>query len=284
MTAPSAMEDLEVRAGSAGSLVRTFIGVHLREIGGWIGSAALTSLLVDAGATTAGVRSALTRVRASGLLTGERHPVTADRGDRSGAAGLRLVPAAVPMLERGDRRVFGHRRMADGDPWTLVVFAVPEAMRPLRHRLRTRLTWLGFAPLAPGTWIGPGHLAGETEDVLTEQGLRDYVTLVAAGDPHPPVPLRTAVATWWDLAALRERHETFLDRHRDDDAPATAREAFAAHLRLVDDWRAIPSLDPGLPPALCPDGWPGHDAVALFTRLHTTLSGPARDHVSAVTG
>ena len=40
------------------------------------------------------------------------------------------------VLARGDRRIYGHRRMTLGDPWMLVVFTVPEAQRAL-FRLRS---------------------------------------------------------------------------------------------------------------------------------------------------
>ncbi len=40
--------------------------------------------------------------------------------------------------------------------------------------------------------------------------------------------------------------------------------ALAAQIRLVQEWRRFPFLDPGLPPELLPDHWSGTRAAAVF--------------------
>lgn len=64
---PATFADVDVRTGSVGSLLRTFVGLHLRALGGWIAVADLVELLGLAGAaadhvTGAGAR----RGRAAG--------------------------------------------------------------------------------------------------------------------------------------------------------------------------------------------------------------------------
>lgn len=269
------LDDFAARPHSAGSVLRTFIGVHLRRLGGWIAVAELIELCSPDG-TTGGTRSALSRLKAKGLLESEV---------RGGRAGYRLVPAAVGMLERGDRRIFAHHRMQpDQEGWLLAVFSVPDSERHLRHQLRQQLIWLGCAAITPGTWIGPGHLFDEALEVLTQQGLREYVTMLRASDPRPPGELADAVAGWWDFDALGERYRAFLAAHTGTEKSwdGTDRTAFTEHLRLVDDWRAIPYLDPGLPPELTPPGWPGHQGVELFLQLQSLLAEPAARHVDTV--
>jgi phenylacetic acid degradation operon negative regulatory protein len=189
------------------------------------------------------------------------------------------------MLERGDRRIFGYRQMAPGDGWMLVLFSVPEQERSDRHRLRSRLRWLGCGAIGAGTWIGPAHLIDETLDVLSEDGLREYVTVVRTEDPLPPVPLRDAVRAWWNVAELDSRYARFLATHRAGPGSAgTDAEAFAAHVRLVDDWRSLPYLDPGLPAHLAPPEWRASAGVALFAERHAQLAGPAARHVGRHAG
>lgn len=285
------LEDHRPASGD-GSLTRSFVGSWLREIGGWIASAHVVDLLGHAGVSPASARTNLSRLKAKGLLVGEAV---------DGAAGYRLADEAHPMLARGDRRIYGHRQMLPDD-WMVVVFSVPEAQRRLRHQLRAQLTWLGCGSVAPGVWIGPGHLFAETRQVLSEVGLAEHTTLLRTATPAVEGSLAEAVARWWDLPALNARYKQFIARHEpvalrwlsgtagdspDDSAGERAdvdRQAFADYLHVVDDWRSIPYLDPGLPAELLPDYWVGDRGVALFAELHVRLHAPSLRHVLAVTG
>ena len=262
-----------------GSLVRTFIGSWFREVGGWMASAHVVQLLGDAGLTTSSARTNLSRLKTKGLLAAE---------PRDGVPGYRLTREAHPMLVRGDRRIYGHPQMTTKDPWLVVVFSVPEARRNLRHRLRSHLTWLGCGSVAPGVWIGPGHLLEETREVLAEVGLERYTTLFCTTTPQVHGDLRDAVRQWWDLDALSDLYTSFIEGHeaaarRSADGELSDREAFVLHLRALDHWRSIPYLDPGLPAEYLPENWVGERGLALFTRLHGALRAPSRRHVVAVT-
>lgn len=269
------LDDFTVRPHSAGSVLRTFVGVHLRRLGGWITAADLVELC-SLGDNGGGTRSALSRLKTKGLVEPET---------RDGRAGYRLADRAVPMLERGDRRIFAYRELLpDRDGWVLAVFSVPDSERHLRHQLRHQLSWLGYGTVSPGTWIGAGHLLEETIGLLRQHDLSEYVTLLRSTELRPPNGLAAAVAQWWDFDALAERYRAFLSAHGGTEAAwdGTDRTAFAEHLRLVDDWRAIPYLDPGLPPELTPPDWIGHRGIELFLRLQAVLGGPAAQHVDAV--
>ncbi|GAB2688349.1 PaaX family transcriptional regulator [Thalassiella azotivora] len=277
----------EHRAGTTdSSLARTLVGLWWRELGGWVPTSAAVTLLRDAGVAAPSARTSLSRLRTRGLLAAER---------RDGVAGYRLVDEAHPMLARGDRRIYGYRPMAPGDPYMLVVFSVPEAQRSLRHRLRTHLTWLGCGSVAPGTWIGPGHLVEETLQVLGEVELAEYVTVFRADPPVVAGTLADAVARWWELDVIAGHHAAFLavahpldERwHATADGPADGptgsdAQAYADHLRVVDAWRSIPYLDPGLPADLLPPDWPGAEGVRVFASLSARLRDRAARHVHEV--
>lgn len=263
----AALDDLDARPGSTASVLRTLVGLYLRPLGGWISTAQLVALAADLGIPDAQARTGITRLKQRGLLLAER---------RDGA-GYALAPPAVPMLERGDRRIFEMREMTDADDWCLISFSIPESERGLRHRLRRRLQWIGAGTVSAALWICPGHLRDEVEQLVAELGARDRVTLFCGAHPVPAGTIREAAATWWDLDALRAEHLAF-----QRSLGALPAEPFAAYVQLIDDWRVLPYVDPGLPPMMLPDDWPGRRSFGEFARLSAELADAASAHVRAV--
>jgi phenylacetic acid degradation operon negative regulatory protein len=272
------LDDFDARPGSATSLLRTIVGVCLRRVGGWISIADLIRLMEAVGVTPAHTRTAVSRVKAKGLLLASAV---------DGQPGYALNPDAVPMLERGDRRIFTFRQMADGDPWCLLSFSIPEAQRDVRHQLRKRLGWIGCGTVATGLWICPAFLADEVEEIVADLGLRDHVTVFIAGTPHITGTLADAARRWWDLGRLETLHRAFLAAQ--SDLPVTTsgrglpRASFARFIRALDEWRILPYLDPGLPPSALPDDWPGFASVALFERITATHAARAYEFLHGVT-
>ncbi|MEY9954076.1 PaaX family transcriptional regulator C-terminal domain-containing protein [Leifsonia sp. EB34] len=256
-------EDLEARSGSATAVLRTVVGSTLRPLGGWMSAAGAVELMAALGIPAATARSSLARLCARGVLVREQ---------RDAAAGYALDPAAVPMLERGDARIFGER--AAPASWCLVSFSFPEHQRPQRHRLRRTLAALGCGTVADGLWIGPDTLEAELAEVARAFGADLFTGAHLAGSPPTPA-LPSALARWYDLPAIRALHESFLARFQTAPPPADDRDAFALWIRVLDEWRVIPYRDPGLPAAALPDDWPGAASAALFGRLHAELAGRA---------
>lgn len=256
------LDDIDARPGSATSLLRTFIGLYLRALGGEISSSSLVRLAGDLGIPAPQARTAITRLKQRGLLL-------------AGGSGHVLNPAAIGMLERGDDRIFTVRTMQAGDEWMLVSVTVPETRRDLRHQLRRRLQFIGAGAVSAGLWILPGHLDAEVEDLLGELGAREFTTLFRTADPRPPQPLADAARVWWDLASLRAEHERFLASVDALDVSAP----FTAYVHLIDSWRVLPYTDPGLPIELLPADWPGARSAAAFSGLSKQLSAPAWEHV-----
>ena len=264
------------------ALIVTLLGLYVRDLGGWISVSALIRLMAADGVDDQAVRSALTRLKRRGIVESER---------RDGVAGYALSGYAGRVLELGDRRIFATRPASERD-WVLAVFSVPESERQKRHTLRARLSWLGFGTVSSGVWIAPGHLAQDTREALLADGLEPYVDLfraeyLAFGDPA------TKVAHWWDLDALEQLYDDFLEAHepalRRWEAAAAGKpdarpgdgEAFADHLRALTAWRRLPYLDPGLPTDLLPEDWSGTRAAETFFALHRALAGPAHGFVTA---
>lgn len=255
------------RTRAPGSLIVSFAGSFLRQLGGWIPVADLVETLGVAGVVEPAVRQALVRLKTKGFLVADK---------RSGVAGYALTPSGLADLETGDRRIFRFGEADAAQGWVLAVFSVPEKDRDHRHQLRSQLAWLGFGTVAPGVWVAPNALAGPARELLTEQGLDSYVSWFAGQHLGPVDP-----AQWWDLPALQQMYQGFLDSWRSAPDPSGPAATFAAYLHLIDDWRLFPRLDPGLPAELLPADWHGRQAWELFSdrhqRWHATGLGYLQD-------
>ncbi len=289
--AGAVLDDFDSRPGGSMSLLRTIVGSSLRELGGWMPTAGAVTMLdaLDVRASTA--RSTLTRLAARGVLT---------REPRDGIAGYALRPEAVPMLERGDARIFQPTASADAG-WCLVSFSIPERHRDRRHQLRRRLDWIGCGTVSDALWIGPERVAGDVRDILADLQLTGEVTVFTGARPLADRSLADLAGRWWDLERVRMLHRRFIDHyasaaeglHAGDVPSGGDRAAFATWVGALDEWRVIPYLDPGLPEAALPAGWPGRlsrelfgvirerysDAALAFARRVTTCGQPARSPV-----
>lgn len=273
------LDDMVSRPGSTTSLLRTVIGLYLRDAGGWMSAAQLVRLMEALGTAPARTRTALTRLRQKGVL---------DAGARDGVPGYAVGAHARHMLERGDRRIHHPRSMGPRDRWCLVSFSVPESERERRHQLRRRLSWIGCGIVGPGLWVCPDYLRGEAEEILGDLGLRGQAVLFVADRPLAEGPLREAVAGWWDLDDLAGLHRDFLSLNEHvPDSPMAGDDAgaadFAAYVHCIDSWRIIPYLDPGLPADCLPPDWPGAESSRRFLRLRDAYAPQAARFVATVT-
>lgn len=282
----AARDDLEASSGSATALLRTVVGSVLRPIGGWMSTAGAVRLMEGLGIPSATARSSLARLCSRGVL--HREP-------RDGAAGYALDPAAVPMLERGDRRIFGER--VEASRWVLLSLSFPERSRSDRDRLRRRLAALGCGAVADGLWIAPSALEDELAEAVAavaggsasaaarRQG-RAFRTSDAAvalfADASPRGDLAAGLARWYDLPAIRALHDSFLSHFANAPRPADDAQAFALWMRALDEWRVIPYRDPGLPSAVLAPDWPGAASAALFLRLRADLEAGAVAHAASL--
>jgi len=260
------------RPGSPGSLIVSFAGSFLRQLGGAIAVADLLRCLAPVGIGEPAARQALSRLKTRGFLAPER---------LDGRAGYRLTDAGHVDLDSGDRRIFHRPIGSRTDGWALAVFTVPETERAQRYRLRRVLGWLGFGTVTAGVWVAPRQLAEPTRDALTRADLDRYVTWFAARELSP-----VDVANWWDLPALRVQYRCFLDAHLADLEliDLTDAQVFVHYLRVIDSWRVFPRIDPGLPASLLPPDWPFEQAWSTFATLHERWAARGLAHVRTVVG
>ncbi len=249
-------------------LIVTLLGDYWSGRKEHLPSAALVALANEFDITSTSARAALSRLARRGLLDSTRDGRRTFYG---------LTARAEKVLNEGFRRivVFGlDDRPWDGS-WSLVIFSVPEDQRDVRHVLRTKLRWLGFAPLYDGAWVSPRADSDETTALLEELGVASATVLVGhvthtvnGGDP----------LSAWDLDELRSSYAQFISDFgpllgRVDSGDMGAAEAMVARTRVMDVWRQFPNLDPELPEDVLPAGWPRREAQAIFARVYDAL-GP----------
>jgi phenylacetic acid degradation operon negative regulatory protein len=264
--------------GSPQHLLLTLLGDY------WYGqhtpmpSAALVDLLAEFKVTEVGARAALSRLARRGLLE------LAKEGRRTY---YRLSPRAAAVLSEGIQHIlsFGASDSPWQGRWTVAAFSIPEEQRDLRHTLRTRLRWLGLAPLYDGTWVSPHDRSAEVGGVLTELGVVTgtvFTAVLGPGSPPGGDPM-----TAWDLDALRHLYEEIIERYtplqqRCRQGLISTAEALVSRTGLMDAWRNFPNLDPELPAELLPDRWPRARARRLFIELYDGMASLAETRVKQI--
>ncbi|MDR6636764.1 PaaX family transcriptional regulator C-terminal domain-containing protein [Paenarthrobacter nitroguajacolicus] len=267
------LDDMDSRPGSTTSLLRTVIGLYLREAGGWMSAKDIVALMEALGTSGTVTRTALGRLRKKDVVLQE---------SRDGLPGFTLTDGASTMLARGDRRIYNPRSMGDADPWCLISFSIPETEREKRHQLRRRLHWIGCGTVAAGLWICPDSLRAEVEEILADLDLRDMATVFVTETPLVGGSLRDAASSWWDLEAVAGLHKDFIREHgaaASGQRVGVTAQAFATYVQCIDRWRIIPYLDPGLPPAFLPADWPGAEGAELFKRIVAAYAEPSAEFV-----
>jgi len=252
-------------APSARGLLFTLLGEFVLPGGGTAWTSAVLAAFARLGIEEKTTRQALMRTAASGWLDAEK----AGRRTR-----WRLTASAQKMLTEGADRIYSFAGPAESwdGRWLLVYARIPESDRRARHVVRSRLSWAGFGSLGPGLWISP-HPGREDEaiSVLREAGVAaDAHVFVARRSGLAEVP--TMVAEAWDLGAIEEQYEAFLEEFR----AAAPADVLARQIELVHAWRRFPAVDPALPRELLPARWSGLTAAQLFADRHQRWSAGAK--------
>jgi phenylacetic acid degradation operon negative regulatory protein len=252
-------------APTARALLLTLLGELVLPGDGTAWTSAVVGVFGRLGVEEKAARQALMRTAAAGWLEAEK------LGRRTR---WRLTGGARRMLTDGAERIYsfaGPAQAWDGR-WLVVATRIPDRERRARHVVRTRLSWAGFGSLGAGLWISP-HPDREAEavGVLRAAGVAAdahafVATRVGVGD------VRDMVAQAWDLAAVEEQYERFVEEFGGRDPE----DVLTRQVELVHAWRRFPSVDPALPPELLPARWLGLAAARLFEDRHERWSAGAR--------
>ncbi|MDR7280791.1 PaaX family transcriptional regulator [Catenuloplanes atrovinosus] len=260
-------------------LAVTLLADYTLRTRAWLPSAAIVTLLGEAGVSPAGARTAISRLARRGVLEGRRH------GRQSS---YRLTAAAAGFLIAGGGAIVSP---VDGgapwdEHWTLVAFSLPQAETARRRGLRAQLRWMGYAPLYDGLWVSPRALTAEARAHL-ERLAHGALTVFRARHVDVGAAGGRAPIDAWDTAAVAAEYDAFIRRWRAtrprvDAGHIAGAEAVRVRTEVMDDYRRLPILDPGLPAPLLPAGWLREPARDLFAAVYDGLAHAAERHVRAV--
>jgi phenylacetic acid degradation operon negative regulatory protein len=250
-------------------------GDHLRARGAQAPVAAVVRLLAPLGIAAPSVRTAISRMVRQGWLAPVRLP---------GGPGYALTDRARHRLDDAAARIYRTRADAWDGCWDLLVLD-PVGDRSTRDRVRSGLSFLGYAPLSDSTWISPFR-SPEVAHLLAAEDAG--FARLRARDDDPVTRARDA----WDLESLAGAYlawQGFADRLLDDPDAELAglsragedERAFAVRSVLLHEWRKFLFTDPGLPAELLPADWVGDEAARYFAEEAARLLPSASRFVDA---
>lgn len=263
--ADEAVNGFGIRRASPVRLVLTIFGDYWWHVREPLPTGALVAALTDLGLKEAAARATLTRMTRNGLLDAER------AGRRTTH---RLTERAVGVVDEEARWLdeFGVDEQPWDGLWSVLAFSIPESRRATRHLARSRLKWLGFAPLYDGVWICPRDRAAEAMAQLRELEVADVTAMRAQLETSIPGGPQSA----WDLTGVADRYRAFAAEVAAADPAALPADAFVDRTRLMLAWQAFRVLDTGIPGELVPATWP-RVATRHAWALRYNALGPAAE-------
>lgn len=264
---------LGIRRVSPVRQVLTIFGDYWWHVDEPVPTGALIAAFADLGVKEAAARATLTRMTRTGLLS-------ADRAGRRTVHRLTERAVAIVDEEAAWLDTFGLVDAPWDGLWSVLAFSIPESQRATRHLARSRLKWLGFAPLYDGVWISPGDRAAEAMAQLRELDVMDVTSMRATLETS----IEGGPQTAWDLDAVAEQYREFADALKDAVPPPSAAEAFAERTRLMLGWQAFRVLDTGMPAELVPPDWPRVATRRAWARRYNELGDAAEERVRALVG
>ncbi|WP_083942753.1 PaaX family transcriptional regulator [Sphingomonas soli] len=246
-------------------LIMTLLSHYWDDSEEFIPPAAIIRLLEDFDITALSTRAALRRLVQRGALE------NAPSGRRRG---VRLPEHYKKSMARTRERL---RLLGPGAPpwdglWTVAMFSLPEADRDVRHAAKSRLQWIGLAPLFDGFWVTSLDLADAVKGIFEDLGITEFLVMRASAIPGGRQP-----ASAWNFDDARNNYLRFIDqfaplRERVRSGSVGAQEALLERTNLMNEWRIVRHSDPLLPAELLPADWPRNEALALLEELHDSLA------------
>ncbi len=235
----------------------------------------LIALAATAGIDERGVRTSLHRLEQQAFLR-------ALRIGRQSVYGL----TAAATADRAQRYP-----CAAAPPWNGRWTVVAPLLR--QSSLAERLHGEGLRQLVRGLYARPGGCPASVAAIVRATGAAGR-TLAFEAQGIPGLAqdeLVAAVSIAWDLPSVARLYDALLasathelKRFADPRALPDAPHSFAQRLRLMHQWRRARALDPQLPDALLPPGWPAARALRLCLRLDTLLDAGAQACIRDVCG
>jgi phenylacetic acid degradation operon negative regulatory protein len=271
----------ETRPMRGGSLIITVYGDAIVPRGGtvWLGS--LITLLEPLGLNQRLVRTSVFRLSKEGWLTSQQ------MGRRSYYS---LSDSGRRRFESAFRRIYAPPHLDWDEVWRIVIISQVDAAR--RETVRRELGWLGYGAIANGVLAHPMADVDSLLTTLQDLGVQDDVIILHAtseGLLPATQPLKQLVRGCWNLEALAQAYQHFLERFRLiwkvlETTPELwePEQCFQIRILMIHEYRRILLRDPQLPDALLPADWAGTAARLLCRNLYRLTQGPAEQYLRGV--
>jgi phenylacetic acid degradation operon negative regulatory protein len=257
-------------------LIYSLLSAYGMRRGGELPGAWFVAVLESLRHKPASVRQALFRLARAGALETRKD---------GRMIWYRLSSYGQAAIATGADKLFTPPQLSWDGCWTLVFYQFDTESREAREHAREILELEGFALFGRGVYIHPHERTERVRKLLREANLEDRATIFRAQRQNGETDGALA-ARLWDLRRLERGYRQFLKMFQPlVDRPATSwspDEAFAGRLALVLKFLRTAWDDPGLPPALLPDGWSGHRARVVVARLYEKLLPGTLHHGDAV--
>ncbi|MGL5361901.1 MAG: PaaX family transcriptional regulator C-terminal domain-containing protein [Bosea sp. (in: a-proteobacteria)] len=233
------------------SLIVTAFGDMVGETRAPLPLGAITALLSLAHVDAGSVRTALSRLVASGILV----------RDKQGRSSLYAAASAQQEAFRQAAGLIYGRALPQATGFLqLMALEANGADAAAKAALETQ----GFRQLQPRLMVRPEHA-----DVVLAPA-EGAVTFLASAGPEHSALLEPA----FGIARLSAGYRSFVALHAPlaQDLPEDPAAAALARLMLVHAFRRLVLRDPFLPSAVLPADWQGAEARVLFDKLHGVLS------------
>lgn len=236
------------------SLVITIFGDAIVPRGGRVALSTLQDIMARLRVEPGALRTAMSR------LAGD-HWVTRERQGRNSF--FSLDENGRHAFDLATRRIYASRPPEWAGRWT-VALAPPG----VDEGPASELAALGFLRIGGGAYLRP-----ETADAADAgDALSGMLVVHGESADHPE-----AFRALWPSEQIAGAYHAFVAAYRplahalENGKRLSPLEAMTARTLLIHDWRRIVLRDPGLPPALLPEAWPGEAARAIARDIYRLL-------------
>lgn len=226
--------------------------VHPRGDVVWVGT--MIAWMEALGFSEAAVRAAVSRSQRTGWLSVQKI------GRKSFYA---LMPEVRWRVHKAVERLYlPLERHWDGR-WRLLTYKIPEEHKEARDQFRKELLVLGFGAWQNGVWLSPNDLSADALALAGAHQLEPFVDVFVAERFGQHLE-KDVVEQVWDVEAINQRFEEFLQAFSSQNKPASPKAAFCAYVQMLHEYRKFLFLDPDLPLELQPKIWRSREAALLF--------------------
>jgi phenylacetic acid degradation operon negative regulatory protein len=261
-------------------VILNLFGDYVAMRGRSVQTSGLLEVLGLLGVSERAARSTLSRMKSKGWLYSTRE------GRRSFYA---LTPKGTSLLIEGSERLFGPGPTDWDNSWHLVTYSLPGDQGALRHQLRTRLSWLGYGMLEPGTMIAPFSRREQVQALIEELIVGEYVHFFTRAKLEMTDD-QAIVSKCWDLEVLNKSYSAFIERHQPEFdqlqdiflrlGTLPEEQSFIQRFWVIYEYSAFPRKDPNLPDELLPEDWQGRSAAKLLAQFRELLSEPSERFIN----